>query len=94
MIEKGERPALQILAFALLLIVVSGFFRLTQIGFDRLDLSGSMFFVFALASAAISIVLIQRNASYAVLFSAIALLLAIMVFGTCVIGWRILGLTC
>ncbi len=94
MIEKGERPALQLLAFTLLLIVVSGFFRLTQIGFDRLDLTGSMFFVFALSSAAISIVLLQRNASYAVVFSAIALLLAMMVFGSCVLDWRLLGVTC
>ena len=94
-VEKGgERAALQILVFALLVVVVSGFFRLVQIGFDRLDLTGNLFFVFALASITIGIVLVQRNAGYAVVFAAIALMLSLMVFSTCVLGIGILGLTC
>ncbi|MEM1949384.1 MAG: hypothetical protein QXY50_02830 [Candidatus Caldarchaeum sp.] len=93
-VEESEKTALQLTVIAMLVVLVSGFYSLFQAGFDRLDLTGSMFFTFSLTIATVALVLSFKNASYAAVFAALALLLAIMVFGTCVLGWRILGLTC
>ena len=93
-VERGERSALQLLAVALIVVMFSGIFRLVQAGLGALDLTGSLFFIFALASITISLVLVQRNATYSILFAAAAIILSMMVFSTCVLGWPILGLTC
>jgi hypothetical protein len=93
-VERGERPALQLITLALIVVIFSGVWRLVQAGFGRLDLTGSMFFLFALASITVSIILAQRNAGYSIAFAAAAMLLSMLVFATCVLGWSIAGLTC
>lgn len=94
-VEESERTALYLVVASLFLVLVSGFFSLfLRAGVERLDLTGSMFFIFTLTVVTVSLIISFKNARYAAAFAAIALLLATIVFGSCVLGWSIFSVTC
>ncbi|MEM1944081.1 MAG: hypothetical protein QXJ55_08115 [Candidatus Caldarchaeum sp.] len=93
-VEESEKTAVHLTLIAMLVVLAAGGYRLLQIGLNQLDLTGSMFFIFTLAIATVSLALAFRNARYAALLAATALFLSMLVFGACVLGWRLLGLTC
>lgn len=94
-IEKSERQAIYLVILSLMLVLAAGTYSLLlRQGITRLDLTGSMFFIFALTIATASIALVFHNARYTAVFAALSLFLAMTIFGTCVLGWRFLSLTC